>query len=122
MSYIVRTGNLARTPELQQGERGSYTYARVLVTDSIKKGDEYVDGATTPYDVAVSGRDAERLVASAERNGNIRIMFAGRYYVSEYTAKDGTTRLQHNVNADEIGVSLRGQDIDVVNKKQPAAE
>ena len=29
MSYIVRTGNLAAAPELRQGERGPYTYARV---------------------------------------------------------------------------------------------
>ncbi len=29
MSYITRTGNLAGTPELREGERGPYTYARV---------------------------------------------------------------------------------------------
>ena len=83
MSYIVRTGNLAATPKLQQGERGSYTYARVIVTDSIKKGEDYVDGPAIAYDVAVSGRDAERLVATAERDGNVRVIFSGRYYVTE---------------------------------------
>lgn len=122
MSYIVRTGNLAATPKLQQGERGSYTYARVIVTDSIKKGEGYVDGPAIAYDVAVSGRDAERLVATAERDGNVRVIFAGRYYVTEYTAKDGTTRLQHNVQADEIGVSFRGQDVHVPGKKQQPTE
>lgn len=122
MSYIVRTGNLAAAPKLQQGERGSYTYARVIVTDSIKKGDDYVDGPAIAYDVAVSGRDAERLVATAERDGNVRVIFAGRYYVTEYTAKDGTTRLQHNVQADQIGVSFRGQDVHVPGKKQQPSE
>lgn len=122
MSYIVRTGNLAATPKLQQGERGSYTYARVIVTDSIKKGDNYVDGPAIAYDVAVSGRDAERLVATAERDGNVRVIFAGRYYITEYTTKDGTTRLQHNVQADQIGVSLRGQDVHVPGKKQQPTE
>ncbi|MES6917829.1 hypothetical protein U6Q14_12005 [Cutibacterium acnes] len=29
MSYITRTGNLAGAPELREGERGPYTYARV---------------------------------------------------------------------------------------------
>ncbi|MGO1568935.1 MAG: single-stranded DNA-binding protein [Brachybacterium sp.] len=122
MSYIVRTGNLAATPKLQQGERGSYTYARVIVTDSIKKGDDYVDGPAIAYDVAVSGRDAERLVATAERDGNVRVIFAGRYYVTEYTAKDGTPRLQHNVQADQIGASFRGQDVHVPGKKQQPTE
>lgn len=120
MSYIVRTGNLARTPELRQGERGSYTYARVIVTDSVKKGDAYEDGPSIAYDVAVSGRDAENLVATAERDGNIRVVFAGRYYVTQYTAKDGTERIQHNVQADELGVSFRGQEVHVTGKnKQP---
>ena len=32
MSYITRTGNLAATPTLREGERGAYTYARVIVT------------------------------------------------------------------------------------------
>lgn len=122
MSYIVRTGNLAATPKLQQWERGSYTYARVIVTDSIKKDDDFVDGPAIAYDVAVSGRDAERLVATAERDGNVRVIFAGRYYVTEYTAKDGTPRLQHNVQADQIGVSFRGQDVHVPGKKQQPSE
>lgn len=38
----------------------------------------------------------------------------------QYTTKDGTPRLQHNVQADEIGVSFRGQDVHVPGKQQPA--
>ena len=37
MSYITRTGNLAATPTLREGERGAYTYARVIVTDRIRQ-------------------------------------------------------------------------------------
>ncbi|HRL80914.1 MULTISPECIES: single-stranded DNA-binding protein [Actinomycetes] len=113
MSYITRTGNLAATPELRQGERGAYTYARVLVSDRIRQDDDtYTDGPTVAYDVAVSGSQATALVEAAERSGNIRVTFAGRYRVTEYKGEQGT-RLQHEVRADEVAVSLRGQSVTV---------
>ncbi len=91
MSYITRTGNLAATPELRQGERGAYTYARVLVSDRIRQDDDtYTDGPTVAYDVAVSGSQATALVEAAERSGNIRVTFAGRYRVTEYKGEQGT--------------------------------
>ena len=118
-SYIVRTGNLAATPELRQGEKGPYAYARILVSDRIRQDDgTYVDGPTIPYDVAVSGDKAVKLVDAATESGNIRIMFAGRYWVTEYRGENGT-RMQHRVNADEIAVSLTGQTIRVIKTTTP---
>ncbi|WP_295818875.1 single-stranded DNA-binding protein [uncultured Microbacterium sp.] len=105
-SYITRTGNLAATPELRQGEKGPYTYARILVSDRLRQEDgTYVDGPPIAYDVAVSGDKAVKLVDAAKESGNIRIMFAGRYRVTEYRGEN-STRLQHQVTADEIAVSL----------------
>ena len=54
----------------------------------------------------------ERLVEAAERSGNIRITFSGRYRVTEYKGEQGT-RIQHEVRADEVSVSLRGQSVAV---------
>ena len=71
-----------------------------------------IDGPTIGYDVAVSGNQAVNLVEAAERSGNIRVTFSGRYRVSEYKGEQGT-RLQHEVNADEVSVSLRGQSVTV---------
>lgn len=49
MSYITRTGNLAATPTLREGDNGPYTYARVLVSDRIRKENgSYTDGPTMP--------------------------------------------------------------------------
>lgn len=107
--YITRTGNLAKTPELRAGEKGSYTYARIIVTDRVRDGKGgYIDGETTGYDVAVSGSQAENLVATAEASGNIRITVSGRYEVvrDEY---EGNVRVKHRIYADEVSVSLRGQ-------------
>ena len=116
MSYITRTGNLAATPTLREGDNGPYTYARVLVSDRIRQEDgSYVDGPAVFYDVAVGGSQATNLVEAAERSGNIRITFSGRYRVTEYKGEQGT-RLQHEVRADEVAVSLRGQSVRVVGK------
>lgn len=113
MSYITRTGNLTDTPTLREGQNGPYTYARVAVNDRIRQDDgSYVDGPATYYDVAVNGNQAVNLVEAAERSGNIRVTFSGRYRVTEYQGEQGT-RVQHEVRADEVGVSLRGQSVAV---------
>ena len=113
MSYITRTGNLTETPTLRTGENGPYTYARVAVSDRIRQEDgSYDDGPTVFYDVAVGGSQATNLVEAAERSGNIRITFSGRYRVTEYKGEQGT-RIQHEVRADEVSVSLRGQSVAV---------
>lgn len=115
MSYITRTGNLTGTPELRENDKGvKYTYARVAVSDRIKDGEGYTDGPAIFYDVAVSGNQAVQLVEAAEASGNIRIMFAGDYRVTAYTPADGgEPRIQHEVRADDVAVSLRGQSVTV---------
>ena len=113
MSYITRTGNLTEAPTLRTGDNGPYTYARVAVSDRIRQEDgSYVDGPAVFYDVAVGGSQATNLVEAAERSGNIRITFSGRYRVTEYKGEQGT-RIQHEVRADEVSVSLRGQSVAV---------
>ena len=109
MSYIVRTGNLASTPELREGEYGSYTFARVIVSDRIRQEDgSYVSGPAIAYDVLVSGSQAVNLVDAAKASGNIRITFAGLYRVTEWRG-DAGTRIEHEVRANEVSVSLLGQ-------------
>ena len=71
--------------------------------------------STVAYDVAVSGNQAVNLVEVAEQSGNVRVTFSGRYRVTEYKGEQGT-RLQHEVRADEVAVSLRGQSVRVVGK------
>lgn len=117
MSYITRTGNLAEAPTLREGENGPYCYARVLVSDRIRQeSGDYIDGPTVAYDVAVSGSQATNLVDTAQRCGNIRVTFTGTYRVTEYKGEQ-TTRLQHEVRADDVAVSLRGQSVTVELRK-----
>lgn len=122
MSFISRTGNLAATPTLREGENGPYTFAKVIVSDRYKdKAGQWVDGPAIAYEVAVSGDEARRLVATAERDGNVRVTFAGRYRVTTWQANDGP-RPQHEVRADSIALAFRGQDVAVVKDEQPATE
>lgn len=112
---------LSKPPELRQGENGAYTYARVAVTDRIRTKDGFTDGPSIFYDVQVSGVQAEELVECAQASGNVRVLFSGRYRVTEFKGAQGTT-IQHQVTADEIGISLRNQSVRAGKRNaQPAA-
>lgn len=107
MSYITKVGNLAKIPKLREGEHGPYLYARILVTDRVRRNGEWGDGPTVPYEVAVHGRYALNLHRTASKTGgSVRVLFSGREWTDEFTPNDGPTRLIHKVKADEIGISL----------------
>lgn len=122
MRYISGcVGNLADTPVLREGEHGPYTFATVMVSDRLRtKGDKWEDGPAIAYNVAVKGDEAKRLVEAAERDGNVRVTFGGRYRVTQWESETGP-KDQHEVQADSIGLSFRGQDIGVLSGKKKAA-
>lgn len=120
MTFIARTGNLVATPTLRQNEAGGYyTYARVASSDRIRQADgTYTAGPPTFYNISVSGSQAVNLVKTAQDSGNIRLLFAGTYRVTEYTDRQGVRRIQHEVRADDIGVSFIGQNITAESTKK----
>lgn len=124
MSYIVRAGNLATTPELRTADNGgAYCYADVIVNDRERLDDgSYRDLATTRYSLTVFRSAAEQLVATAETSGNVRVLFAGRYRVREYDRRDGGKGISHDVVVDEIGVSLTGQRVAVDRTRRGGGE
>lgn len=115
MSYIIREGNLASTPELRQSDKGPYTFAQVIVNDRSQDEDgNWSDTGSLLYNVTVSGDKARRLVETAQSSGNIRVVFAGRYRVSEYDRKDSQGKgTSHEVRADVLGIALTGQNVTV---------
>lgn len=123
MSYIVRAGNLATTPELRQSDNGPYCYADVIVNDRERTEDgSYRDLGTIRYSLTVFRSAAERLVEAAQTSGNIRVLFAGRYRVREFDRRDGGTGISHDVVVDEIGVSLTGQRVAVDRSRRTGGE
>lgn len=107
MSYISRVGNLASAPTLRQGDNGPYLYARVLVTDRVRRDGEWVDGPVVPYEVFVKDEYAVHLSETAEACGNVRLHFSGRHWTDEYTPTGQPARVVNKVNADEVSVSLQ---------------
>ena len=115
MSYIVRAGNVASTPELRTADSGrTYCYADVIVNDRERLEDgSYRDLGTVRYSLTVFRSAAEQLVETAQTSGNVRVLFAGSYRVREYDRRDGGKGISHDVVVDEIGVSLTGQRVAV---------
>ncbi len=91
MSYIIRVGNLAATPELRTaGSGGVYCYADVIVNDRERAEDgSYRDLGTVRYSLTVFRSAAEQLVETAQTSGNVGVLFAGRYRVREFDRRDG---------------------------------
>lgn len=117
MSYIVRAGNLAAPPTLHVSDRTgrSYARARVIVSDMRRDPETgtWNEIGKQGYAITVHGDAAKRLTDAAERCGNVRVLFAGTLTVRDYTREDGTTGSSHDVDVDEIGISLQGQTITV---------
>ena len=115
MSYITTIGNLVATPELRENEKGGkYAYARIAVSDRVRLGDEWVDSPTTFYTVTLNGRDAEAVVAIAQASGNVRLVVTGERSTKAYKPEGSDEiRFENRIHADEVGVSLRGQDVHV---------
>lgn len=123
MSYIVRAGNLAATPELRTSDNGVYCYADVIVNDRERTEDgSYRDLGTIRYSLTVFRSAAERLVETAQTSGNVRVLFTGRYRVREFDRRDGGTGISHDVVVDEIGVSLTGQRVAVDRSRRTEGE
>jgi len=124
MSYIVRSGNLTEAPELSTSESGTkYVRASVIVNDRERQEDgSYKDSGTIRYNLTIFRSAAEQLVETAKRSGNVRVLFAGDYKVREYTRKDKTTGISHDVVVDEIGVSLTGQSVVVEKAGAPSSD
>lgn len=108
---ITAVGYLAGPPELRRpsGNGTHWCAAAILVTDRIqdRATGQWSDAATTRYDVAVFGADADALSQACYTNGNIRVRFSGRLTTKLITTKDNETRLVHDVKADWITPTFR---------------
>lgn len=118
MSHITETGNLAAVPELRTSKAGkSWASARALHTYRVQDQGtgEWADGATIGYDLIVTGRHAEQLVATAaakhhQTGKQLAIMFAGTHRVETFTRRDDTSGTSHKVMVDQWAI-LPDQDI-----------
>ncbi len=114
-TQITRTGNLTKTPTLfRDQDGGKYTYASIACSRRFKnKAGEWQSGPRIVYDVHVTGNLAAAVVDLATRCGNVALEFTGR--LIEEADDSGTIR--QKVYADNVTVSLRGQNVTVDRPK-----
>ena len=105
---ICVAGNLTSDPELRFTTAGvavaSFTVASTpRVFD--KQANAWKDGDTVFLRVAAWRQLAEHVAESLQRGA--RVIVSGRLRQSSWTAEDGSTRTAIEVDAEEVGASLR---------------
>jgi single-strand DNA-binding protein len=106
MTQITVVGNCARDPELRYTPNGtSVAKFSLAVNRRRKQGDEWVDDGCDWYQVT-AWRDLAHNVCESIEKGT-RVVVTGRVSHRQWEDQDGAKRLSIEINADDIGPSLR---------------
>ena len=99
-------GNLVETPELRFTNTGTpVTNLRVAVTQRVQQDGEWRDGDTSFFKVNVWRGQAEHLADSLTKGD--RVMVTGRLRQRSWETPDGEKRSVAEIEADEVGASLK---------------
>jgi single-strand DNA-binding protein len=109
MSEIERVtlvGNRTADPELRFTPSGlQVANLRIAVTPRSREGDQWKDGETTFHTINVWRDQAEHAVDSLGKGA--RVLVVGRPKERTWTDQDGTEHHVTEVDAEELGPSLR---------------
>lgn len=106
MTNVTYIGNATSDAELRFTQNGvAVASINLAVNTRSKRGEEYVDDPTLFIRVT-AWKDMAENVGQSVRKGD-RLIVVGRQKQTEFTTRDGDTRQQLEVTADEIGPSLR---------------
>jgi single-strand DNA-binding protein len=109
MSEIERVtlvGNLTADPELRYTPSGlQVANLRLAVTPRIREGDQWKDGETTFHTVTVWRDQASNAAETLSKGA--RVIVVGRPKERTWTDQDGTEHQVTEVDAEELGPSLR---------------
>lgn len=106
MTNVTLVGNTTSEPSLNfTGKGDAAATFTVAVNERIKENDQWVDGEPTFYRVTAWRKLGEQ-VAEHIGKGD-RVIITGKLRAKNYTTKEGETRLSLEVNADEVGKSIR---------------
>ena len=105
-THVTLTGNLTDDPELRFTPNGNPVATfRLAVTARVKDGDSWRDGETSFFRVNV-WRDLAEHVAESLSKGD-RAVVVGRLKLRSWETPEGEKRSVTEVEADEVGVSLK---------------
>lgn len=105
-TQITIAGNVGGEPELRFTNGGTPVVGfSVAVNRKRKDGDEWVDAGTDWYRVTAWKELAQNVAATIEKGA--RVVVHGRIEHQEWETKEGEKRITFQIQADEIGPSLR---------------
>ena len=105
-NHTTIVGNLVDDPELRfTGNGTAVANLRVAVTQRIQQDGEWRDGETSFLRVNVWRGQAEHLAESLAKGD--RVMVTGRLRQRSWEAPEGDKRSVTEIEADEVGASLR---------------
>jgi len=103
---ITIIGNLTREPELRFTTGGTATCSfGVAVNRRYQQNGEWVDAPTQFFNVTVWAQYGENVAASLAKGD--RVCVRGRLEFRKYTNKEGVEVTTHDIQADEVCVSLK---------------
>jgi single-strand DNA-binding protein len=103
---VTLVGNLTADPELRYTPSGlQVANLRLAVTPRIREGDQWRDGETSFHAVTVWRDQAEHAAETLTKGA--RVIVVGRPKQRSWTDQDGTTHQVTEVDAEEVGPSLR---------------
>ena len=120
MTTLTLTGNLAGDPELRYTPNGvAVANFTVCHTPRVRKGDEYEDGETIFMRCSIWRDYAEHLANSLHRGD--RVIVSGRVKSRTWETPEGDKRTVIEMDADEVGPSLRFADVKVSRAERSSA-
>jgi single-strand DNA-binding protein len=105
-TFTIITGNLTEDPEIRFTQGGAaVANLRVAVTARVKDGDTWKDGDTSYFRVTVWRQLAEHAADSLAKGD--RVIVTGRLKTRSWETPEGETRTVVELDAEDIGPSLR---------------
>jgi single-strand DNA-binding protein len=103
---ITLAGNLCADPELSFTPQGTpVANLRLAVTARVRDGEEWRDGPTSFYRVTCWRALATHVAETCEKG--TRVLVAGRLRIRQYETEDGRRGQAAEVDADDLGLSLK---------------
>ena len=105
-NHTTIAGNLVEDPEIRYTNTGTaVTNLRVAVTQRVQQDGQWRDGDTSFFKVNVWRGQAENLAESLTKGD--RVMVTGRLRQRSWDTSDGDKRSVTELEADEVGASLK---------------
>ena len=105
-NQVMLVGNLTDDPELRFTPNGAaVANFRLAVTPRVRDGDSWKDGETSFFRINVWRQQAENVAETLQKG--TRCIVVGRLRTSSWETPEGEKRSVTEVEADEIGPSLK---------------